>query len=363
MYFRNLLLLLSILSTLSAGIIQAKESVTTEYFAGMSGVISPFLEYHPVLPVSKDEAVTIGHYRVKKDRIGRLKEIAWFDKQVPSNNSYFVTHKVVYSYPETGGYSRHYIDADGKPAKMWRHYYQGGDIHEERYSRSGNQRFVSLYNTEGEKIESDIGAHHFTATLLDERRFLQTQENLSGAPVVFRKAMPFMSVIVSVDGDGFLDKVLNVDPETLQPTFDQTVGYAALKVNFDENGLELGWEYQDETGSLVNLPDNDDEAPGAAFTVWFKQWHNQRLNQWSQIWGRYYDKTGAVVTDKKGVYLLHYRKDHQNRIAEIAYYNANGGLHFVEADGFARKEFHYDNAQSQRVEKRFDADNRLLTDR
>lgn len=366
--FRNWqkrVLVISLFLLLQSNLVTANDSLNLKYYAGMSGVISPFLEYHPVLPVAESEAQTIPHYRVSTDNNGRLIEIAYFD-QAAANNSYFGTHKVQYSYRDSGhdsgNYSRKYYDTDGAPAFMWRHYYQGGDIHEERYQAAEGKRFVALYNDAGEAIESNIGAHKFKAVVLDSKRFLQTQTNLKGDAIPFRNAMPFMSVIVSVDGDGFLDKVLNVAPETLQPMLNQKAGFAALKVNFDENGLELGWEYQDEHGSLVNLPMTDPDEPGAAFTVWFKQWRNQKLNQWSQVHGRYYDKTGAVIADKRGVYLLHYTKDDQNRIAEIAYYGKHDKLHFVQDEGFARKEFHYPDDGSARIEKRYDANNQLLTD-
>lgn len=365
---RSMLMLLLILTAFSQISTAMSAGQRVHYYAGISGVISPFLEYHPVLPITASEAKNLSHFRVTKDSAGRLMEMAWFADGQASNSSYFGTHKVTYAYRGKGAYSRRYFDAQDKPATMWRHYYEGGDIHEERYDGDGDNRTVALFNQQGEKIESSVGAHRFTAQTLDERRYLQTQINLAGEAVPFRTAMPFMAVIVSVDGDGYLDKVLNVAAHSLQPLFDNAAGYAAIKVNFDENGLELGWEYQDEKGSLVNLPLSDPHEPGAAFTVYFKQWHNQRLNQWQQLWGRYYDKTGAVIADKRGVHLVHYRRDAHLRIAEIAYYGANGQLHFVAEDGFARKAFHYpvDNAadntadKNARIEKRFDANNQLI---
>ena len=343
------------------GWLMADDKQSYEYYAGMSGVISPFLEYHPVLPVTAQQAEGIRHYRVKRDGSRRLLEIAWFDKKTKANNSYFDTHKVTYQYSENG-HSRRYFDAEGKPANMWRHYYQGGEIHHEKYSYSSKVREVTLHNANGQAIESTIGAHKFRAQTLDDRRYLQTQVNLAGKRIPFRNAMPFMAVTVSVDGDGYLDKVTNVDEQTLQPKVHSNAGYASLKVNFDENGLELGWEYQDATGSLVNLPSTDPDEPGAALTVWFKKWRNQSLNQWSDVWARYYDKTGAVVADKRGVYLMHLQKDSDNRLTDIRYLDKQGKLMFVESEGFARKQYVYKDDGGKPVEHLFDANDQRLSD-
>lgn len=339
---------------------QARDKTHLTFYAGMSGVMSPFLEYHPVLPITAEEAKTIPHYRVTRDPKGRLQEIAWFNKDKPESRSYFLTHKVSYEYRDDNTYSRRYFDINGQPASMWRHYYKGGDIHEERYFGTPDVREVKLFNERGERVESGMGAHHFVAKKIDNRRFLQHQFSLAGLSALFRQSMPFIHTLISVDLNGYLDKVINVEPETLTPLMHPVSGFAAMKVYFAENGLELGWGYLNEKGSLVNLPMTDPNEPGAAYTLYFKQWRNERLNQWQTVYGRYYDKTGGVIADKQGVYLLQMEKDELNRMTSISYYGRDGELVMVESEGFARKEFDYSGNSGEPLQKLFDADYHLI---
>ena len=51
----------------------------------MAGVISPFLEYKPILAIDEKTALLQNHYRVIKGSNGRLKEMAYYEKSKPSN--------------------------------------------------------------------------------------------------------------------------------------------------------------------------------------------------------------------------------------------------------------------------------------
>jgi len=59
-----------------------------EYYAMMAGVISPFLEYHPILPLKENELKGASYYRVMKNENRQLQEIAYFEAGMPSNNVY-----------------------------------------------------------------------------------------------------------------------------------------------------------------------------------------------------------------------------------------------------------------------------------
>ena len=109
------------------------------YYANLSGVVSPYLEYHPQGLISKCTAEDLGRYYQFTYSGDTLMEIRFFKRNRPDDQAYFQAHCVKYEYGERT-YRRRYFDQEGNPAIMWRHYYQGGAIHAEEYTLDDSGR-------------------------------------------------------------------------------------------------------------------------------------------------------------------------------------------------------------------------------
>ena len=81
---------------------------------------------------------------------------------------------MIYTYKNNNEYERKYFDVDNAPAFMWRHYYQGGNIHIERYTKHKNLRTVVLLDDKSTPIESGVGSHKLVAKEISTSKFLQT---------------------------------------------------------------------------------------------------------------------------------------------------------------------------------------------
>ena len=331
--------------------VNAKQT-SYQYYAMMAGVISPFLEYHPVIPLNENEIDNVNYYRVLKNDKDELQEIAYFENGIPSNNSYFKSHKVTYTRKNKNEYERKYFDIDNAPAFMWRHYYQGGDIHIERYTRSKDARTVILLDDKSTPIESGVGSHKLVATKVSAKQFLQTQFKLDGSATIFRTFMPNKASLISVDDLGFLDKVINVDPITFSPMHNKKSGFTTLKVNFDEFGVETGWDYLDSKGNLLNQPSGSDEE-GIAKWAYFRQWENRDKGLFKKMWIQVYDQTGASTAHPNGAAAIRYTKDDKGRYIEAAFLDNTGQLYQSKTDGFARRVFDY-NKDGERTIIKYD---------
>ena len=333
-----------------------QKAIKHSYFVGMAGVTSPFLEYHPILPIEKDDLAKTNYYQVTTGKDGQLLEMRYFERGMPSNQSYFGTHKVSYISNSPNEYERRYFDKENNPASMWRHYYQGGEIHIERYKINEQKSQVTLFNIKNEPVESEIGSHLFIAKHLSKRKFVQTQYKLDKSPNKFRNAMPFMATLINLDERGFLDKVSNIDLPSIIPVENKDVGYASLKVHFDEYGFETGWDYLDANGNLTN---DKSESLDIARWSYYRKWTDRKLGKFNYMWVQVYDYTGTSTQHPNGAATIRYQKDDLGRFVEAAYLNEKGQLFQPSEVGFAKREFTY-NDDGTRVEIRFDSKGNVI---
>jgi hypothetical protein len=164
--------------------------------------------------------------------------------------------------------------------------------------------------------------------------------------------MPNEATLINVDDLGFLDKVVNVNPITLSPVHNEVSGFTTLKVNFDEFGVETGWDYLDEKGNLLNQPSSTDEY-GIAKWAYFRQWENRKKGLFKKMWIQVYDQTGASIVHPNGASSVRYTMDERNRYREVSFLDANGQLYQSTNDGFARRAFVYGD-DGQRIETKYD---------
>ncbi|MFC3093965.1 hypothetical protein DRW07_10825 [Alteromonas sediminis] len=340
----------------------------TRCFSKITGVISPFLEYNPRGEISCSESDQYSHYKVVYLANGRLSEMRYFRKAEASSRAYYEAHRVSYEY-RADGYSRKYYDIEGKPTSMWRHYYGGGDIHEEHYKHTKIGTELSLFNSAGEAITTQHGHNQFVKKTINKNAFTQRQFDDKGSPVgLMGDFMPFTHSMITTDKRGYLYQVLNLD-DSGEKALHPVAGYAEFRLDFDDFGNELGWSHRDEAGELINLPQSSTQA-GHAKWVYKMTWYNRELGLIRSYTQQYYDEHGQRVwlngefastyvfdqlgnltsleyLDDQNQLLLHPQHGHaiqrlhrnsNHRVHEILYLNTNGQL--IE-NGVAQQRYVY----------------------
>jgi hypothetical protein len=362
--------------------IEQQKANTIRYFAKLAGVISPMLEYTPRGEVNAQQAKTLNHYRVIYDEQGRFQEMRFYQGEKASSNSYFGAHRVTYKY-DNNQHSRNYFDENDQPSIMWRHYYQGGDVHKEVYSRSGNTTELSIYNQFGEQIAVATDSYQFIAVSLDAKRFIQRQLKQDGSANIIFDYLPFEVSMITKDVNDHLYQIINLDPDTLKRSENAKAGFAEMRLNFDQYGNELGWGFRNEQGNLVNRP-NAGVDGGYATWQYQMKWKNRALglfNSFSEFyrksdntpfckpsgvcsivtyrddWGNllgweYLDKNGELIVNPDDDYAkLLIERDSTGYRHSVKYFDANG---LLRESGVAETRYHMDD-NGKEIEIRFDA--------
>lgn len=322
-------------------------SIPIKYFAHLPGVISSCLPYTPTGEITSEMAMGMSHYKVKYDDKDRIQSIAYFKGDTPSNNSYFRTHRVIYSY-QKGEISRSYFDKNTTKSNMWRHYYEGGDIHEEIFEldNNGNLKQLTFRDSLDQKAENGVGNARYTWEWIDSKSVIQRHYKQDGSPSVYRKEVPFEIVKITVDENGFSKYLTNVNDE-YKASINAEYGYATLEIYFDEFGNEMGWAHLDEKGELTNLIREEDF--GHSQCLFKKEWRNKQLAQVKSYIQNYYDKDGNKIADNNGVHEIRHTRNRYGDLLTMAYYNLKGEKHISPYRGFYMAELKY-NDLKERIE-------------
>ena len=327
------------------------------YFAALAGIISPMFEYHPRGEITAEGAKAMPHYRVGYDSENRLSSIRFFKYGRPSDDAYFYTHEVRYTY-DAGKRVRSYYGADGQPKAMWRHYYQSENVQREEFTRSGNKVTLFLYGLDGERVEVGTGSYAFMADFGDPRGFVQTQVKRDNSANIIFNYLPFEVALMTVGEHGFLHQILNVAPDGGAVVVHTAAGFAEMRILFDAYGNELGWEFRDARGALANRAPTAVD-PGYARWIYEFDWTNVPLGQYSSYIERY-ETADGIRFCQGGVKCISRRAFDPNfNITAVANFGPDGKLAQDPGAGFARFEADYD-AVGHRIEARyFDPDNSL----
>jgi hypothetical protein len=345
-------LLMNASTTLSADDLEPK------YYAGLAGVITPLLEYRPRGLVDETAAPSMNHYKVLRDKKGRLVSIRYFEKQQPSDDAYFQTHEVRYEYTDNKRIRRYY-GVDGKPKAMWRHYYQSENVQKEEYVRNGNTITLHMYGADGSRVEVGTGSFEFSAQYVDDRGFIQTQRTIDGAANVIFDYLPFERSLITKDANGFLFQILNINIENVV-VMDERAGFAEMRILFDEHGNELGWDFRDVDSNLVDRAATVTD-PGYAIWNYGFDWENRALGQFKSLTETYQTAAGerfciGGVRCATTRYVTSARK-----ISRVEVFGSDGALVWDPDFQYAQLEISYDD-QDRRTEMRYlDAEGALRT--
>lgn len=309
------------------------------YHANLAGVISPMLEYNPRATISADEARSLNHYRVMWDDDGRLLNIAYFEKDTASDGAYYSTHEVRYTY-RPDGWSRRYFNAAGSPATMWRHYYQSNNVHHEKYTRNGDVISLELHGLDGTRVEVGTGSYLFTATHGRSEGFVQRQYLADGTPNVIFSYLPFKTSLITKNQNGFLHRIINLDNETLVVKTHADAGFAEMRLNFDHWGNELGWDFRDTSGELVNRAPTA-EDPGYSQWRYYMTWKNRELGLFTGFTERLYRADNSLFCIDEVRCGMRIARDKEWRLKSVEYLDRNDKPVMDPTSGYATRVYHY----------------------
>lgn len=333
---------------LTIGCQSEKNTITPiKYFAHLPGIISSYLPYTPTGEITLKMASSLSHYKVEYDERNRIQSIAYFKGETPSNDAYYRTHKVTYSF-EDGKMSRSYFDTNMEKSYMWRHYYEGGDVHEEIFelNNNGNRIKLTFLDSLNQQAENGTGTTYYTWEKLDDKSVIQRHYKKDGSSSVYRQAVPFEIVKITVDENGYSKYLTNIN-ELGEVIKNQEYGYATLEIYFDEYGNEMGWAHLDEKGVLTNLKKEEDF--GHSQWLFKKEWRNRKLGLVASYVENFYDKDSIPLANNDGVHEVRYVLNEYGDLKSMEYYNLNGEKHTHGTRGFFRAEATY-NDSKERIE-------------
>jgi len=332
------------------------------YFSKIAGVISPMLEFNLRGEISKLQSKNMRHYKVSYDEKGRVKSIKFFHRQWPSNGAYYYAHEVRYQYQENQKI-RAYYNTKGEPMGMWRHYYRGGEIHKELYDTANGITTLSIFNTKGEQIEVGTGTYHFKSKHLNDKAFIQWQFKKDGTPNVIFDYLPFEVSMITKNEHGFLYQIIALDSKSdsassLKRIMHPKAGFSEMRLNFDVNGNENGWDFRDVEGKLVDRP-ADGSDPGYATWKYKFDWKDERLGLFKGFDEFYFDKNNKPVCKTNGICRTRYDVDEFGNFTNLSTYDKDNKL-FVNPDSkYAKFNYSYNDYGRRVKEEYFDESGEL----
>lgn len=330
--------------------------IERKYYANLVGVVSPYLEYTPQGEITRKQADSLGRYYIFSYKNNKLYQIRFFKRNRPSDQSYFRTHSVRYEYKKNS-VRRSYYDKDENRTTMWRHYYGGGDIHEEKYTldKFGKKNSLVLKDTSGNQISNGEGVYRYNWVHLSDTRIIQTHVDSLGQLSYYRKDIPFKRLILEINDLGYSRSLTRINADKI-PENHPSEGYAKLELLFDNFGNETGWVHKDKDSKLVNLPNEF----GHSKWLYKKQYSNQKWGIVRSFMENYYDKDGLRVQNDDGIHQVQYVFNKYGDISEMKYYNANLERQMHRTNGFFRAEVQYDSIGNRRSVLKYDVSGKLL---
>lgn len=330
------------------------EEVQTKYFTKLTGIISPYMDYQPRGELFGKDTLMWSYYKVEYDTKNRMTRISYFMKNLRSDNSYFGTHEVRYNY-SSGEIRRTYFDKSGKESSMWRHYYLGENIHEERFEldKFGNKERLILYDTSLQRVENGLGSFEYVWETIDQGTFIQRQFKKDGSPNVLTTYFPFEIARISKDDRGHLSRIENVDELGVRIQ-QQEAGFADVVFDFDNYGNEISWKFYNALGEPVNRMPYGDIDYGYSQWIHTFNWIDPKLGLAEKFDEKYFDPNGNPVENNHGIHHIKYTIKPFGELGSIAFYDLNGGARIHPSYGFHKLVNTFDETGSLVENTRYD---------
>ena len=330
------------------------------YFTKLTGIISPYLDYKPRGEITKQQTQTLSHYKVLYDEQNRIISLKYFKGDIPSNESYFFAHEVRYTY-QSDITLRTYLDTDEKPKSMWRHYYFGDAIFQEKFflDEKGNKSKLILLDSLGNQVASGLGSFTYTFETLDDKTFIQKQFKQDGTPNVLTQYFPFEISKISTDDLGHLYAISNVNEEG-KLVMQETAGFAEVIFDFDQFGNEMAWRFYDTEKQLANRKPFQNMDYGYAQWVYTVDWKDQKLGLANSLYESYSDTNNEPIENNFGIYQTKYSLDEGDNIVSISYWNKSLEKHMHQLAGFHQLFIDYDETGNPVKRTKMDTEGNVL---
>nr|WP_298994943.1 hypothetical protein [uncultured Allomuricauda sp.] len=314
------------------------------YYSKLTGIISPYLEYNPRGEISEDSILFFTHYQVVSGKEGKLQEITYFVNGKPNNESYYGTHKVSYEYSDST-MSRTYYDEKNRKSYLWRHYYQGRNIHKEVFylDSNGNKSKLILLDSLGKRVSTGLGAYEYQWQTLSDTAFVQKQFDRDGKPNILTNYFPFYTSKITIDDKGDLYGIYNVNDVDHKIEMNSSTGYAKVIFDFDIHGNEMGWEFHDTEGNLVNRSPIENTDYGYAQWLYENNvWEDRKKGLLKYFEQNLYNATGEPANDNDSIHKTTYFLNDNFQLDSILRYNKYGIPQGNMSTNIFRTEFKYD---------------------
>jgi hypothetical protein len=327
------------------------------YFTKMPGVISPLLEFSPQGEIDLKQSRNYNHYQVHYDTKNRLSSIKYFNGTTPSTDSYFYTHEVRYTYM-TGKKIREYFGVKGEVMAMERHYYRSSNVHREEYELNGSSTKLHLYDINGVRVAAGTGTFVFEGELIEGKGLIQRLYRENGTPSIIFDYLPFEVALLTLDENGFIHRILNFDEKLNKVIQHKAGGFAEMRIMFDQFGNELGWDFRDQAGNLVNRAADMVDGGHAKWTYEF-QWTKREYGQYSSYIQRYFTADGEIFCKNKVICSEKYEFNSRENVILNEKRDRTEELVVDPDQGFAKFEIDYDEKGRRLIMRYYDASENL----
>ena len=258
---------------------------------------------------------------------------------------------------------RSYFGADGGPRATRRHYYLGGDIHQEVFGLDAQGRKVSLvfFDPSGRRVATGLGSYALSFERIDPKTFVQTQRKADGSNNVLTQYFPFGRARIQVDERGHLSSIENLDPAG-QLVDAKEGGFARVVFDFDEFGNELGWKFFSAAGSPVDRQPYGDLDHGYSAWVTEFEWTERALGRYSSFREYYLDSEGKPVANNFGVHSVRVAFNRFGDVTSVAHFDVAGAPVAHAGVGYHRQEIDYDEDGRRTATRAFGVDGALVGD-
>ncbi|MEL7119160.1 MAG: hypothetical protein AAFO07_06965 [Bacteroidota bacterium] len=316
----------------------------THYYSKLTGIISPYLEYNPRGRISKDSLRFFNYYKVIYTGNEQLKEICYYVNNKPSNDSYFGTHKVSYTHFDST-IVRTYYDTNNRKSNLWRHYYLGGNIHQEVFEldHKGKKSKLILLDSLNNRVSTKLNVYEYRWESLSDTSFVQRQFDKHGRPALLTNYFPFYTSKISIDLKGHLYGIYNLNDTTEDIEINDIAGYAKVIFDFDEHGNEMGWRFYDDEGNLANRLSIENTDYGYAQWLYENSvWRDREKGLLKYFEQNLYDATGTPTNDNDSIQKIQYFLNESSILDSVLRYNRLGIPQENKTTNVFKTEFRYD---------------------
>lgn len=256
--------------------------IWSEYWVHLAFAESPFEEIRGTTRITASEAATRNHYRLDRDREGRVVRVTFAlgdTPRIPNHTGNALSEApIVEVCPGTQLERRRFRDAHGNPILI------RGNVAEERYTLDslGYRRVLTFHDPDGVAIENGWGISRYTWEIEKDGTVIEERFDAAGQPAEIRPGFPFFRIRLSFGANGWIALMENID--SAGRLVENDLAAAQDKLEYRASGEMLAWNVYDgaERRSEGNGPRvargiREFDASGYEAGEWYLDRNGQRI--------------------------------------------------------------------------------------